>query len=320
MMDIVLHVADTYLFTPYIYPAEWAEDWWPRQLLSLFFLVNISGYALYLIFATLSYIFIYDKALLRHPRILENQIAKELWVACTSIPIMSIPTNLIFLAEVRGYSKLYDNVDEYGWGYLAFSAVFFLFFTDMCIYWIHRWLHHPLIYKYVHKPHHRWLVPTPFASHAFHPVDGFLQSSPYHMFIFLFPLHKMAYMGLFVFVNFWTISIHDGSYGVPDVFKPLVNGAAHHTDHHLFFNYNYGQFFTLWDRIGGSFRHPSSFEGTSPLDEVHQLDKKAAAAAAAVTTAVTTAGDKQPAASPSASAAGGEATSPSARARSKKVD
>lgn len=23
----------------------------------------------------------------------------------------------------------------------------FLFFTDMCIYWIHRFLHHKLIYK-----------------------------------------------------------------------------------------------------------------------------------------------------------------------------
>ena len=27
--------------------------------------------------------------------------------------------------------------------------------------------------------------------------------------------------------------------------------------HHLYFNYNYGQFFTLWDRIGGSYRKPN---------------------------------------------------------------
>jgi Delta7-sterol 5-desaturase len=24
----------------------------------------------------------------------------------------------------------------------------------------------------------------------------------------------------------------------------------------LYFNYNYGQFFTLWDRLGGSYRKP----------------------------------------------------------------
>ena len=27
--------------------------------------------------------------------------------------------------------------------------------------------------------------------------------------------------------------------------------------HHLYFNYNYGQFTTLWDRVGGSYRQPN---------------------------------------------------------------
>jgi sterol desaturase/sphingolipid hydroxylase (fatty acid hydroxylase superfamily) len=50
-------------------------------------------------------------------------------------------------------------------------------------------------------------VPTPFASHAFHPLDGYLQSVPYHLFIFVFPLHRWLYLGLFVFVNFWSILV-----------------------------------------------------------------------------------------------------------------
>lgn len=50
-------------------------------------------------------------------------------------------------------------------------------------------------------------VPTPFSSHAFHPLDGYLQSVPYHLFIFLFPLHRKLYLGLFVFVNFWAIFV-----------------------------------------------------------------------------------------------------------------
>ena len=37
----------------------------------------------------------------------------------------------------------------------------------------------------------------------------------------------------------------------------LINGAACHTVHHLYFNYNYGQFTTLWDRLGGSYRQPN---------------------------------------------------------------
>lgn len=45
--------------------------------------------------------------------------------------------------------------------------------------------------------------------------------------------------------------IHDGEYLANN---PLVNGSACHTSHHLYFNYNCGQFFTLWGRIGGSYR------------------------------------------------------------------
>lgn len=40
------------------------------------------------------------------------------------------------------------------------------------------------------------------------------------------------------------------------VSHPAINSAAHHTIHHLEFNYNYGQYFTLWDRIGGSYKRP----------------------------------------------------------------
>lgn len=52
-------------------------------------------------------------------------------------------------------------------------------------------------------------VPTPFSSHAFHPVDGYMQSVPYHLFIFLFPLHRTLYLMLFVLVNFWSIFVRD---------------------------------------------------------------------------------------------------------------
>jgi sterol desaturase/sphingolipid hydroxylase (fatty acid hydroxylase superfamily) len=85
------------------------------------------------------------------------------------------------------------------------------------------------------------LVPTPFASFAFHPLDGFLQSIPYHFFIFVFPLHRWVYIGLFVFVNFWTILIHDSDMITGHPLEKILNGPAHHTLHHLYFTVNYGQ-------------------------------------------------------------------------------
>lgn len=40
--------------------------------------------------------------------------------------------------------------------------------------------------------------------------------------------------------------------------------------HHLYFNYNYGQFTTLWDRLGGSYRQPNDelFRRESKMSKV----------------------------------------------------
>jgi lathosterol oxidase len=209
----------------------------------------------YFVFATLSYVFVFDKNAFNHPKYLKNQIQMEIRQTLGSLPVMAIFTTLCFLAEVRGYSKIYDTTESGpGLWYNFVQFPLFICFTDLCIYWIHRGLHHPLIYKRLHKPHHKWIIPTPYASHAFHPLDGFSQSIPYHLFPFVLPLQKFAYVILFVFINVWTILIHDGEY-VSN--SPIINGAACHTMHHLYFNYNYGQFTTLWDRLGGSYRKPN---------------------------------------------------------------
>ncbi|ETE64781.1 Lathosterol oxidase, partial [Ophiophagus hannah] len=261
-MDLVLDYADSSILTPYVYPAIWPEDNAFRQMISLFVITNLGAIVLYFLFATLSYYLLFDHKLKKHPQFLEREIKHTV----SSLPLISIPTVAIFFAEVRGYSKLYSNIEDspYGWYGVIFSMFSFLFFTDTCIYWIHRFLHHKLLYKRFHKPHHMWKITTPFASHAFHPLDGFLQSLPYHVYPFLFPLHKVTYLGLYVFINIWSISIHDGDCCVPHLLKPIINGSAHHMDHHLYFEYNYGQYFTLWDRIGGSYKNPSSFEGQGP--------------------------------------------------------
>lgn len=160
-----------------------------------------------------------------------------------------------------------------GWLAIATSVVLFILFTDCLIYFIHYYLHHPIFYKNIHKPHHRWKVTTPFASHAFHPIDGFVQSLPYHLYVFIFPMHKFAYLILYILVNVWTVSIHDGDFRVPKKLRPFINGSAHHTDHHLYYNYNYGQYFTFWDKLLGTYRDPSAFDGKGPLDVVKILEQ-----------------------------------------------
>jgi len=225
-----------------------------RLVFTLFLITWLFGCVIYFFFATLSYIFVFDKDTFKHPKFLKNQIRQEIVQTLCSLPVMAVFTAPFFYTEIKGYSRLYMGVETYGWWYIVVQFPLFLMFTDCCIYWIHRGLHHPFIYRHLHKPHHKWIMPTPFASHAFHPLDGYAQGIPYHIFPFIFPLHKFAYLVLFTFINIWTVLIHDGEYIAN---SPVINGAACHTMHHLYFNYNYGQFTTLWDRLGGSYRKPN---------------------------------------------------------------
>jgi lathosterol oxidase len=73
-MDLVLNAADSYLLTPYVYPSWWKEDDVTRQLFSLFAIVVIGGYVMYLSLATLSYYFIFDHKLFKHPKMLKVSI------------------------------------------------------------------------------------------------------------------------------------------------------------------------------------------------------------------------------------------------------
>jgi lathosterol oxidase len=180
-MDLVLSLADTFLLDKVwsTLASAWERDHISRQLISLTVITLIGIHFLYFLFAGLSYSFIFNHAMMRHPRFLPHQIRLEILTSLKAFPVMTLLTLPWFFAEVRGYSRLYDGVSTYGWFYLfasvpllvffslslslgkthglSFGGVSFLVFTDYCIYWIHRWLHIPFLYKLLHKPHHKWL-------------------------------------------------------------------------------------------------------------------------------------------------------------------
>ncbi|KAI9294356.1 hypothetical protein K502DRAFT_324881 [Neoconidiobolus thromboides FSU 785] len=257
-MDIILNLSDEWLLNNvyqnlairfhfgYLPPENLL-----RQYISLSIITAIFGFLFYFVTATLSYYFLFDKRLKLHPKYLPNQIELEIQYSIEAIIPMSLLTAPFFQLQINGYSLLYIRYCDYSLSYLFASIFMFLFFTDFFIYWIHRGLHHPKVYKSLHKLHHQILVPTPYASHAFHFLDGYLQSIPYHLFVFIFPFHKYLYIGFFIIVNLWTVLIHDGAYFNDG---EIINSTSNHTMHHLYFNVNYGQYFTIWDKLFNSYK------------------------------------------------------------------
>src|SRR5262249_3512709 len=156
---------------------------------------------------------------------------------------------------IRGHSRIYHSIDNYGWWYLPVSLILYFAFTETMVYWIHRALHLPRLYRHIHKYHHRFHNPTPWVSFAFHPVDAFAQALPNYLFVFIFPINIGIYLCLTVFLIVWTVMIHDQ---LSFVTNGAVNNTGRHTIHHRYNDYNFGQYFTLWDRIGKTLRDPQT--------------------------------------------------------------
>jgi Delta7-sterol 5-desaturase len=102
--------------------SAWPRDYIPRQLLSLSVITLLGIHILYFVFAWVSYQWIFDHEMMKHPRFLKNQVKLEIMCSLKAFPAMTLLTLPWFQAEVMGKSLLYENVDEYGWLWLFASV------------------------------------------------------------------------------------------------------------------------------------------------------------------------------------------------------
>jgi Delta7-sterol 5-desaturase len=228
----------------------------PNGPLGAFLFLTISGFALYWTLALLSYLLFFRVGRRRFnpdyaPDWRTNLNAMK-W-GLYSIAGNAAPVAGIHLLVERGHSKVYFDVHEYGWGYLLLSVLLLLALSETLVYWAHRFLHWGKVWDYLHKYHHQFDRPTPWAGVSFHPADSFLQGLPHHLAIFLFPMHFDVYIVSVALLTVWAVSIHDR---VSIVRWGFINYAGHHTMHHYYDDYNYGQYTTVWDRLMGTYRSP----------------------------------------------------------------
>lgn len=222
----------------------------------LYFTMVTSGLLLFFSTAGLSYyiFFIWKRQrFVPDYRLNPVEMRRSLFYAAYSIlgnGVLMLPFEIgIF----TGRSKVYFDFAEHGLLYTIGSVLAVLAVTETLIYWIHRGLHGRLLYRLLHFGHHQFRVPTPMAGVAFHPLDSFGQALPYHICAYLFPLNVWVYHSLIAFVTLWAVLIHDR---INWVSSPWVNGTGCHTAHHYFNKYNYGQFFSFWDRLCSTYRDP----------------------------------------------------------------
>lgn len=152
-----------------------------------------------------------------------------------------------------GWTQIYLPFNEYPLWYLPFSFLILSFFHDLYFYLTHRMLHWPWLFKKAHYVHHQSLTPSPWASFSFHPIESLIEAAALPLLVLFIPVHPVI---LLIYLTVMTISAvtnHSGFEVLPAgsarhwLGKYLISGV-HHTQHHRFYKYNYGLFFTFWDR------------------------------------------------------------------------
>jgi len=145
--------------------------------------------------------------------------------------------------------------------YLALLMFFVPMISEVHFFCIHRFMHWPPFYKWVHAIHHNSVNPSPFSSLSMHPVESFLFFSvtciylivPAHPFVALFQLH---------FTGFGSINGHIGFDRLEVTDETTINSEAYaHYLHHKYFEVNYGaDGFVPLDKWFGTW-HDGSKEG-----------------------------------------------------------
>jgi sterol desaturase/sphingolipid hydroxylase (fatty acid hydroxylase superfamily) len=155
-----------------------------------------------------------------------------------SIPLWTL-TEVIFLhAFANGYVPWLAWADHPVW--LAVLVLLCPVIHEAHFFCIHRLIHTPFLYKWVHSVHHNSVNPSPWSSLSMHPVEGFLYHAvvfwhliiPSNPFVAMFQMHLAGFGAVNGHIGFDKLEI------TPDT--PLNSHAYAHYLHHKYFEVNYG--------------------------------------------------------------------------------
>jgi Delta7-sterol 5-desaturase len=153
----------------------------------------------------------------------------------------------------KDFTKGYENIQDYGLVYFAFSIFALLFLYDLYFYVVHRILHHKKIYKFIHKTHHRSPAITPFGAFSVSFWEALFEFSFLPAMIFLIPLNVWALNAFLTIYILFNAYVHSGYEVLPKFWAKIpfkyINTAVHHDLHHSKLRYNFGLFTNIWDRI-----------------------------------------------------------------------
>jgi sterol desaturase/sphingolipid hydroxylase (fatty acid hydroxylase superfamily) len=156
----------------------------------------------------------------------------------SGIPMWTLVEVLMLWCFANGHASWLN------WSEHPYWLTFMLFMTpvihEVNFFFIHRAIHWPPLYKWIHSVHHNSVNPSPWSSLSMHPIETFLYHGvvwwhlvlPSNPLIALFQLHMAGYGAVNGHIGFDKLELTEDT--------ALDSHGYLHYLHHKYFEVNYG--------------------------------------------------------------------------------
>lgn len=189
-----------------------------------------------------------------------RQLVVEFLISLRSVAIFSTIGLIPFVLERAGI--LHGHAIAMSWGplWMVTSFVLMIVAHDAYFYWVHRTIHDPRLFRRMHRRHHLSHNPSPFTAYSFDLAEAAAMAMFVPLWVFVVPT-AWPVVGLFVLHQIVRNTLGHSGYEVMPArkdgrpFFDWMTTTTHHDLHHSQAGWNYGLYFTWWDRWMGT-EHP----------------------------------------------------------------
>ena len=204
-----------------------------------------------------------DNRRIQNRRAKRADYSREILSSLRTVLVFAVMTLATLIGREMGWIKL--NLEAASLLTVAWQFALIVLVHDAYFYWIHRAMHSKRLFRATHLHHHKSRTPTPWAAYSFSSWEAALEAAYMPLFLFITSQIGFAYAGFAVFLFMWHMIIrnvmaHAGSELFPagwvdNRFVSWIATTTHHDLHHSEGRYNYGFYFTWWDKWMGT-EHP----------------------------------------------------------------
>ena len=184
-------------------------------------------------------------------------VRREIGWSLLSSFIYAAPAAVVIEIWKLGGTAVYVDAQVFPLWWIPVSVFIYLFLQDTYFYWTHRAMHHPKLFRTMHRVHHESRPPTPWAAFSFHPWEAVIGAVFPPLLALFIPIHVGAVMFILLLMTIAAVFNHSGWEIFPEWWLRAAPGrhlitAAHHDLHHKNPRVNFGLYFRFWDKRMGT--------------------------------------------------------------------